>query len=128
MPKQSFDCVVALDLIEHVTKDDGLRLLEAIEAIARRKVVIFTPNGFLPQDAVGDNEFQRHLSGWEVDEMRGLGYRVLGMSGWKPLRGMQAEPSWRPRSVCERLSLVTEPLVERRPQHAFQLMCVKDVG
>jgi hypothetical protein len=86
IPDRSFDCVVALDLIEHLTKEDGRRLLRAMERIARRKVVIFTPQGFLPQHAVGRNEFQRHLSGWEVDEMRGMGYRVIGISGWKPLK------------------------------------------
>lgn len=49
IPDRSFDCAVALDLIEHLTKEDGLRLLGAMERIARRKVVVFTPQGFLPQ-------------------------------------------------------------------------------
>lgn len=128
IPDRSFDCAAALDLIEHLTKEDGLRLLRAMERIARRKVVVFTPQGFLPQHAVGGNEFQRHLSGWKVDEMRGMGYRVLGMSGWKPLRGAEAEPNWQPRFLCERLSLLTEPLFERRPKHAFQILCIKEMA
>src|SRR5688572_22584485 len=41
---RSFDCVVALDLIEHLEKADGLRLLEAMERVARKKVIVFTPN------------------------------------------------------------------------------------
>ena len=127
IPDRSFDCTVALDLIEHLTKEDGLRLLRAMERIARRKVVVFTPQGFLPQHAVGGNEFQRHLSGWEVDEMRGMGYRVIGISGWKPLRGAEAKPAWQPRFLCERLSLLTEPFFERRPEHAFQILCIKDM-
>ncbi len=128
IPDRSFDCVVALDLIEHLTKEDGRRLLHAMERIARRKVVVFTPQGFLPQHAVGGNEFQRHLSGWEVDEMRGMGYRVLGMSGWKPLRGAEARPAWQPHFLCERLSLLTEPLFEQRPKHAFQILCIKEMA
>ena len=45
----SFDGVVAFDLIEHLEKADGLRLLDAMEHIASKKVVVFTPNGFLRQ-------------------------------------------------------------------------------
>ncbi|MBA3438555.1 MAG: class I SAM-dependent methyltransferase [Pyrinomonadaceae bacterium] len=127
VPDQSFDCAVALDLIEHLTKEDGRRLLQAMERIARRKVVVFTPQGFLPQHAVGGNEFQRHRSGWEADEMRGMGYRVLGISGWKPLRGAEAKPNWQPRFLCERFSLLTEPFFERRPEHAFQILCIKEI-
>jgi hypothetical protein len=127
---RSFDCVVALDLIEHLPKEDGYRLLQSMERIALKKVILFTPNGFLPQPAIDGNEFQRHLSGWEVDEMRGMGYRVLGINGWKPLRGAEARPRgghWT-SFLSERLSLLTESFVERRPKQAFQLLCIKDLS
>src|ERR1043166_5173699 len=44
-----FDCCIALDVIEHLKKADGFKLMEAMEKVARRKVIFFTPNGFLPQ-------------------------------------------------------------------------------
>ena len=72
--KKSFDCVLASDLIEHLSKEDGLKLIAMMEAIARKKVIIFTPNGFLPQNEYAGNEFQAHLSGWEVDEMKNKGF------------------------------------------------------
>src|SRR5690606_12372244 len=50
VPARSYDAVVALDLIEHLTKDEGLKLLKDMETIARKKVILFTPNGFLPQE------------------------------------------------------------------------------
>jgi SAM-dependent methyltransferase len=120
----SFDCVAAIDLIEHLDKAEGEALLEAMERIARRRVVVFTPNGFLPQEPYGDNEFQRHRSGWEPDEMRARGYRVVGINGWKPLRGERAlvrSPRW----VWEPVSFLSQPLVAPRPRHAFQILCVK---
>ena len=122
---KSFDAVVALDVIEHLPKEDGPRLLEQMEAIARRAVVVFTPNGFLPQGAIGGNELQRHVSGWSAAEMRARGFDVLGMSGWKPLRGEEALPAWRPRFVWERIARWTEPFVLAKPESAFQLLCVK---
>lgn len=123
---RSFDCVIALDVIEHLTKEDGLRLLDAMESIARRRVVIFTPNGFLPQPAEADNPHQLHVSGWTPDAMRARGYRVIGVGGWRPLRGPYALPR-RPKFLTERLSLLTERFLETRPERALQILCVKDV-
>ena len=47
--KNSHDAVIALDLIEHLDKDSGFKLLKMLERIAIKKVIIFTPNGFLRQ-------------------------------------------------------------------------------
>src|SRR3954447_5663016 len=55
---RSFDVAVAFDLIEHLDKTDGEALLRSMEQIARERVVLFTPNGFLPQDAYDHNELQ----------------------------------------------------------------------
>src|SRR5437660_750671 len=44
-----FDACVALDVVEHLQKDDGWRMLEQMERLATKRVVIFTPNGFIPQ-------------------------------------------------------------------------------
>lgn len=120
----SFDCVAATDLIEHMEREQGLELLAAMESIARRRVVIFTPNGFLPQEPFGGNEFQRHRSGWSAREMQQRGYRVTGINGWKPLRGERALVR-APRALCEPLSFLSQSIVEARPQHAFQILCVK---
>jgi len=123
---KSFDCVVALDVIEHLTKADAHALLASMDRIARTRVIVMTPNGFLPQPASDDNPYQQHVSGWSVDEMRGLGYDVVGINGWRRLRGEYAEPRW-PRWLTEPLSLATEEWFEPRPRHAFHLLCVKDV-
>jgi len=123
---KSFDCVVALDVIEHFTKSDANVLLDAMERIARMRVIVMTPNGFLPQAASHDNPFQQHISGWTAGEMRARGYDVIGMNGWRALRGEYAEPR-RPKWLTERLSLATEEWFEARPQHAFHLFCVKNV-
>lgn len=72
-PQKSFDCVLASDLIEHLTKEDGFKLIYRMERIAIRKVIIYTPNGFLPQRAEYGNVLQEHRSGWTVKEMRKLG-------------------------------------------------------
>lgn len=123
----SFDCVLASDVIEHLEKNDGLKLMRDMERIARKKVIIFTPNGFLPQGAYEGNEYQIHRSGWEIDEMQRYGYRVIGVNGWKPLRGELAAPRFRPHSLWSRISFLTQPLVLKKPHKAFQILCIKDI-
>jgi hypothetical protein len=125
---RSFDCVLASDLIEHLERPDGERLLAMMERMARRKVIVFTPNGYLPSPAVEGNAHQEHLSGWELSEMRARGYRVTGVNGWKPLRGALAAPVWRPRVFWGRVSAVSQLWTTTRPELAFSILCVKDLA
>jgi SAM-dependent methyltransferase len=124
----SFETVVALDVIEHFTKEDGFKLLERMEQIASHKVVIFTPNGFQPQNEHSGNILQRHLSGWSVQEMQDRGYRVVGVNGWKPLLGEFSLPRFKPRKLWTLISLLTQPLVRNHPQHAYAILCVKELS
>jgi len=100
----SFDAVIALDVIEHLEKNEGLAMLQKMELLARRRVVIFTPNGFLPQGNKEDNVYQVHRSGWTVDEFRELGYTVVGIRGLKFLGGELASIRFRPHFFWQRLS------------------------
>lgn len=126
--ERSFDCVLASDVVEHFPKALAAELIAKLEKIASGRVVIFTPNGFLPQDEHGGNVLQRHMSGWNVDEMEAMGYDVIGINGWKPLLGEFALPRFRPASFWRIVSRLTQPLVRDHPHHAFQLLCVKSVS
>jgi Methyltransferase domain len=124
---KSFEACVALDLIEHLAKEDGLRLMNAMEKIASKRVVFFTPNGFLPQQHADDADLQLHLSGWEAWEMRKNGYRVLGSLGPKFLRGEGHQLKYRPRAFWAGISLVGQCLITRwLPEHAAAILCVKE--
>jgi len=125
--ENSFDCVCALDFIEHLSKEDGLKLIDSMERIARKKVIIFTPNGFLPQGVYDNNPFQPHLSGWGVKEMKNMGYRVIGMGGLKFLKGEIAKIKWRPEFFWRRISLLSQPIVTNWPNMAFAILCIKDL-
>jgi len=43
------DTVFALDVIEHLLRADGERLLQEVARVAYRQIVVFTPLGFMPQ-------------------------------------------------------------------------------
>jgi len=125
---RSFDCVVALDVIEHLPKREGEQLLRDMEQIAKKRVIVLTPNGFLPQPPAPDNPNQEHFSGWRVTEFRRRGYHVLGVNGLKPFRGEYAAIRWRPAGLWYRLSLLSQSVAERYPRLAFHLFCVKDAS
>lgn len=80
------DCVVAIQSIEHLTKEDGNLLLEKVEEWSNKLIIFETPNGFVKQGAVDGNIYQIHLSGWNKYDFRYLGYKVLGTAGFKFLK------------------------------------------
>ncbi len=127
-PPQSFDCVLALDFIEHLEKEDGLRFIAMMEKVAKRKVILLTPNGFLPQQEYEGNPRQIHQSGWSVEEMRGKGFRVIGLLGWKALRGDKGSLKFSPKTFWSIISTLTQWVVKKKPQWAFQILCLKDVS
>lgn len=106
---KQFDCCVALDIIEHLCKEDGYKLIRDMEEIASKKVVIFTPNGFkLPYLTKNiDIDFEKHLSSWDTAEMKKLGYKVIGIYGYKPLRGRAYSLRFHPKIIWGIISELT---------------------
>jgi hypothetical protein len=126
--EHSFDCVVGLDLIEHLAKEEGLSLIKDMERIASKKIILFTPNGFLTQESYG-GDLQEHLSGWTPEEMRELGFTVFGMQGPKFLRGEYHQHRIRPRVLSGVLSVIGHYVYTRaHAEQAAAILCVKDVS
>lgn len=81
LPK-SFDSITLIDVLEHFEKEVAWDVLRQVEEIAAKKVIIFTPRGFFQQLEVdhyglGGESFQRHRSGWEVDDFQNHGYNII---------------------------------------------------
>ena len=126
-PKQ-FDACIALDVIEHLPKLDGVKLMRDMEKIAAKKVIFFTPCGFLPQRHTTNDDLQEHLSGWDPVEMNNYGYKVTGLLGPKKLRGEYHVIKGRPRIFWGFVSLFGHFFSTRnRPEKAAAILCVKDL-
>ncbi len=125
LTSKSFDAVLALDVLEHLTKADGRNLIENIEEIGSKRVMLVTPNGFLYQRECDENVFQAHQSGWCVKDFRSMGYEVKGINGLKFLRKENAEIRFRPKALFLILSYISQILIYNLPNFAFQLFCVK---
>jgi len=121
-----FDACIALDVIEHLTKEDGIKLIEQMERIAKHKVIFLTPSGFLPQHSFDNNDLQEHLSGWEASEMQARGYKVIGLLGPKGLRGEQHVLKGSPKIFWGLISLLGHIFWTRsRPSKAAAILCIK---
>ena len=124
---RSFDAVMAVEVLEHLTKDEGTKLLSDMEQWTKGKVVVTTPNGYLRQDSYGGNPLQVHRSGWNVDDFKALGFKVRGVAGWRGLRGEKGRIKYNPAFLWERVSDMTQTVVYHFPRLAFQLMAVKEI-
>ncbi|KLU63990.1 MULTISPECIES: class I SAM-dependent methyltransferase [Desulfosporosinus] len=81
----TLDSVTLIDVIEHFEKKAALDVLRQSEEIACKKVIVFTPRGFFQQKefdyyGLGGESYQRHRSGWEVEDFQKLGYHVVVFS------------------------------------------------
>ncbi len=83
IPDKSADSVFMFDVIEHLEKDQGHRLLAEAERIARDQIAIFTPLGFIDQSYEADDK-----DAWGFDNTKLQTHR----SGWTP---SDFKPGWR---------------------------------
>ncbi|AFS81875.1 class I SAM-dependent methyltransferase [Candidatus Nitrosopumilus sediminis] len=79
----SFDIVISLDVLEHMNEETSLKLLDEMERISRRKVIIYTPKQFElneknEEDAwgMGKNPYQLHKSLIKPEIFEKRGYNV----------------------------------------------------
>lgn len=82
------DCDVAMciDVIEHMSKADGIKLLRGLKD-AFRRILVMTPDGFVEQneDVTGyENSWQVHECGWTKDELEAEGFVVEVQENFHP--------------------------------------------
>jgi hypothetical protein len=70
--------VIAIDVVEHLERKDGLELLKKLEELIS-VVILSVPIIDYPQDCFMGNEWEEHKTQWKVEELIQLGY-VLDFS------------------------------------------------
>jgi ubiquinone/menaquinone biosynthesis C-methylase UbiE len=76
-PDNSFDVVLAAEVIEHLNKKDGYQMMQEVERVAKDLIIITTPEGWHKQGSYDKNKYQMHRSGWKVKEFENEGYKVI---------------------------------------------------
>ncbi len=66
--RKSFDACIAIELIEHLPKQDGFRFLYELKQTIRKKIVLTTPKVYVPIN-FGEDHPETHRSFWEKAEI-----------------------------------------------------------
>lgn len=74
----SFDVVMCMEVLEHLEKEEGDKLIRDMERIARKQVILTTPVGKFEQEEQELNPYQKHRSSWLPAELKSRGYRIRG--------------------------------------------------
>lgn len=130
--KKSFDVVFCSQAVEHLFKREGKKLMDDLEQIAKRQVILGTTVGFFPHEPFegkDENPLQVHKSGWRPDEFRKRGYKVYGQGAGfvygknkniKRLPGILRIPFFV-------LSYFLSPIFYFFPDLAAYIICVKKI-
>ncbi len=130
--EDSFDAVMMIEVIEHLGKDDALNLIEKANKWANKKIIITTPNGFLPQLEYDSNPLQNHICGFDAKELNKLGFTVYGSAGLKILyngqKNKKNEIVWirKPVFFWTILAGISRLFTYYLPNYAFELYAIKN--
>lgn len=64
----AYDVILMVDVIEHMTKEDGRALLRRLLKKTKKALVLSTPYSPYPQGPLYGNEHEAHLSSWGVPD------------------------------------------------------------
>lgn len=129
--KKKFDVVFCSQVIEHIDRKKGEEFLGLVDKLAKEKIIIGTPRGFMeqPHAFLGDNPHQVHKSGWSEDDFRRRGYKVYGI-GFGPVwseEGLGRTYSKPVAVLASIISYVFSPIVYYFPFLAAGILCTKEI-
>jgi GT2 family glycosyltransferase/SAM-dependent methyltransferase len=132
--ERTFDVVLCVEVLEHLPRRNGSGLLEEIERVASKRVVLSTPNGFSPRaknELKGlENPFMDHVSGWLPQDFKEAGYDIEG-NGLAIIWGRGGLVRRLPRflhPLVAAVSYLMNPIASRNPILAAGLICRKNIG
>jgi hypothetical protein len=128
-PHKAYDAVVICDVFEHLPREQviAVGLYNLMERCARKKVIIFVPNGFVENDLVDNDPYQAHVSAWEPKDHYEHGYKVRGATGLRYILGKASLPKYKPIGLFTYLALWSQPFIYYLPEIAWHSYAVKRV-
>ena len=72
---REFQLVTMFDIIEHYSKEDGIKILNHLEKTTKL-IIVFTPNGYYKIEGPQWDKWDLHKCGWETEEFLNKGYTV----------------------------------------------------
>jgi ubiquinone/menaquinone biosynthesis C-methylase UbiE len=123
--EKSFDGVVCTEVIEHLSKQDGYKLIDDLERIARKIVIYTTPWGadLLPRHSF--NPYMNHQCGWLPEEFEERGYKIYPLN---TLRYLKFGDYWWHSMMHYGVSFLSSPIVAMFPRKlSDNFMAIKEL-
>lgn len=128
--KSKYDVVFFSQVIEHVTRKQGEKILNEIEKLAKKRIVVGTPRGFMeqPHEFLDENPYQVHKSGWSIEDFTSRGYKVYGVGFWPiwSYHGFGRNASIFRKVISNIISYLTAPLVYFFPTLGAGVIAIKE--
>jgi len=70
---KDYELVMAIDILEHFEKEEGLFFLEQLKRLSCKSVLVSTPKEFIHQE-VEANPYENHRSFWMKDDLKNAGF------------------------------------------------------
>ncbi|MCW3999777.1 MAG: class I SAM-dependent methyltransferase [Candidatus Bathyarchaeota archaeon] len=130
--RKSFDAILCSEVLEHLNKNEGLRVIQNLECLSTNITILAMPVGEYSQEPIDNNPNQAHKSVWRPIEMKKLDY-VVRLFGFRSIRGeIEVRSRFIPRffhPICNSFSNLTffliEPLIPEVNELASHMICVK---
>jgi SAM-dependent methyltransferase len=125
--EKSFDVALCLEVIDHLSKNDGRKLLKELEQVASAQIIMSAHVGFHPLvEGIDDNPLQVHKSGWMPKEFKSLGFKVRGQGFRYVYRSAAGAFISVPRKLLSyTISYLLVPCTYFTPDLAAHMVCVK---
>lgn len=117
--EKAFDSVICFQVLEHLSKRDGMVALSGLSTVADISVVT-TPVSFVKADIDPRNPFQTHKSGWYPEDFEKLGFKVKGYGWFKISRRESLAP------LLIVMNIVLLAMLRRSPRFAYHMYSVKE--
>lgn len=131
-PDNSFDTVIALQIVEHLEKEEAWKMVADMERIAKKQVVIATPIGEMYHPDEDGNELQLHHSHFFPKDFEEKGYKVIKYGRMSLLGegGLVHKIKFRPlRQLIFLLNIAATPLYFKFQNLSnYHLYAIKDLN
>lgn len=130
--RKKYDIVFCSQVIEHIDRKRGEELFNLVDKLAKRRIIMGTPRGFMEQPEVflGDNPHQVHKSGWSEEDFKEHGYEVYGI-GFSPIwseEGLARHTHKILFLILTFLGYLLSPIVYYIPSLGAGILCIKDIN
>ncbi len=131
--KEKFDVVLCSQVLEHLPKDQGEKILSQIDKVALKRVVVSTPNGFLEQieeSLLKNNPYQEHISGWHTIDFVKRNYTIKGVGSslfWSH-KGLARKENKIVATLSRLVAYILSPIIYYLPMFSVNLLAIKNMN